>query len=72
MQDFDQLWVWDDSALAGALGWYRAVAQNRQPAKFRIAATVPLGLDPDAADEDALWDELERLTPAFLDRKSVV
>ena len=68
MQDFDRLWVWDDSALAGALGWYRAVAANRWPAKFRIAATVPLGLDPDTAGEGALWDELVRLTPAFLDR----
>jgi len=68
MQTFDQLWVWDDPATAAVLSWYRAVAANRKPAKFRIAAAIPTGLDPGEADEDALWAELERLTPLFLER----
>ena len=38
---FDELWVWDDKALAASLAWYRAVAANRMPAKFVIAATIP-------------------------------
>ncbi len=66
MSDFDRLWVWNDDALAGALGWYRAVALNRKPAKFRIARAIPLGLALTDASEEALWAELERLTPAFV------
>lgn len=65
---FDRLWVWDDPALRKRLGWYRDVAVNRKPAKFRIAATVPVALSLLDSEEDALWAELERLTPAFLDR----
>ena len=68
MDDFDQLWVWQDRAIADALGWYREVAGNRKPAKFRIAQTVPVDLALGTADEDALWRELERLTPVFLAR----
>jgi putative pyruvate formate lyase activating enzyme len=65
MSDFERLWVWGDDALERALAWYRAVALNRRPAKFRIARTIPLGLVPGEADEAALWRELERLTPVF-------
>ena len=43
MGEFSQLQVWRDPAIAGALVWYRQVAENRMPAKFRIAATIPLG-----------------------------
>ncbi len=68
MNGFDRLWVWDDPATAAALAWYRAVATNRKPAKFRIAATVPVRVDPSEATEAALWAELERLTPVFLER----
>ncbi|MDX1576760.1 MAG: hypothetical protein R3285_11245, partial [Kiloniellales bacterium] len=68
MTSFDQLWVWDDPATAAALTWYRAVAANRRPAKFRIAATLPTRVDPEKASEEALWAELERLTPRFLER----
>ena len=39
-----------------------------RPAKFRIAATVPMNFDPAAASEDALWAELDRLTQNFLAR----
>ena len=68
MNDFDQLWVWDDPATASSLGWYRAVAVNRKPAKFRIARTIPVSLCLAQASEEALWGELERLTPVFLAR----
>ena len=68
MTDFGQLWVWRDPALAQSLGWYAAVAANRKPAKFRIAATIPVSLALEEAPEQALWEELERLTPAFLSR----
>ncbi len=66
--DFDRLWVWSDDAVAAALDWYRAVAGNRRPAKFRIAATIPVAVALDEPDEDVLWRELDRLTPVFLDR----
>lgn len=72
MDDFERLWVWDDPELAPALPWYRQVAANRRPAKFRIAATVPVEADPEAAGEDELWAELERLTPVFLARRAAI
>ncbi|MEE8270786.1 MAG: radical SAM protein [Alphaproteobacteria bacterium] len=65
----DQLWVWDDRAVARALGWYRDVAENRMPAKVRIAATIPAGVALDDAPEEALWDALDRLTPILLERR---
>jgi putative pyruvate formate lyase activating enzyme len=65
---FDQLWVWDDPATASALGWYRGVAANRMPAKFRIAATLPVAVPLDERTEDELWVELERLAPRFRER----
>ena len=68
MGEFSQLQVWRDPAIAGALAWYRQVAENRMPAKFRIAATIPVALSVDDAPEEALWRELERLTPVFLER----
>jgi putative pyruvate formate lyase activating enzyme len=66
MNDFNRLWVWRDPALARGLEWYRAVAGNRRPAKFRIARTIPITLDADSANEEALCAELERCTPQFL------
>ncbi len=68
MKSFDQLWVWDDPAIAESLGWYLDVAENRMPAKFRIARTIPVALSVEQATEEALWEELDRLTPAFLHR----
>jgi len=38
MSDLPQLRIWDDPAIRGALSWYLDVAENRRPAKFRIAA----------------------------------
>jgi putative pyruvate formate lyase activating enzyme len=68
MKALGQLWVWDDPAIKNRLSWYLAVAENRKPAKFRIARTVPAALSLADASEDALWHELERLTPIFLER----
>ncbi len=68
MDGFDQLWVWDDPATDSALGWYRAVAANRMPAKFRITATVPATVPLSQSPEDALWAKLDRLTPRFVAR----
>jgi putative pyruvate formate lyase activating enzyme len=58
MTEFDRLRVWSDPVTRRCLGWYREVAANRQPAKFRIAATIPLELGLDAPEPD-LWAELE-------------
>src|SRR5260370_8468883 len=68
MNDLAKLRIWDDPTIRGALSWYLDVAENRRPAKFRIAATVATQLDPAASSEGALWAELDRLTPIFLAR----
>ena len=68
MSPFGELWIWNDPALRDCLAWYLDVADNRWPAKFRIATTVPVSVDLDAEGTDGLWAELERLTPQFLDR----
>src|SRR5919108_2454964 len=68
MGQLERLRVWDDPAIREGLAWYLDVAENRRPAKFRIAATVPARLDPATATEEALWAELEQLTPGFLIR----
>src|SRR5580692_11585585 len=68
MSDLAKLTIWDDPTIRGALSWYLDVAENRRPAKFRIAATVATQLDPATSSEEALWAELDRLTPIFLAR----
>ena len=68
MRDLAKLRVWEDPAIRDALSWYLDVAENRRPAKFRIAATVATQLDLAASREGALWAELDRLTPIFLAR----
>ncbi|GBD44304.1 hypothetical protein HRbin40_01789 [bacterium HR40] len=68
MQPFERLWIWREERVARALSWYRQVATDRMPAKFRICATIPAGLEPASADERALSAELDRLTPFFLAR----
>jgi putative pyruvate formate lyase activating enzyme len=68
MSDLPALTIWNDPAIHAALSWYLDVAENRRPAKFRIAATVAAELDPAESSEDALWAELDRLTPTFLSR----
>jgi putative pyruvate formate lyase activating enzyme len=68
MSDLARLGIWDDPAIRDGLSWYLAVAENKRPAKFRIAATLPTQLDPATSGEEALWAELDRLTPIFLTR----
>ena len=68
MGDLAHLKLWGDSAIRNGLSWYLDVAENRRPAKFRIAATLATQVDPVASSEDALWAELDRLTPIFLGR----
>ena len=72
MSDLARLTIWDDPAIRGALSWYLDVAENRRPAKFRIAATVPSAPDPATSSEEALWAELDRLTPIFLARRQAI
>jgi hypothetical protein len=55
MGKLDRLRIWDDPAIGDGLAWYRDVAENRRPAKFRIAATVPIGCNLATASEEALW-----------------
>jgi hypothetical protein len=68
MSDLGRLRVWEDPAIRGALTRYLDVAENRRPAKFRIAASLSTELHPSESSEDALWAELDRLTPMFLER----
>ena len=68
MSDLAHLKIWDDPAIRDSLCWYLDVAENRRPAKFRIAATLATQIDPVASNEEMLWAELERLTPIFLGR----
>ncbi len=59
MSSIADLSIWDDPQLADRLGWYRDVADDRQPAKFRIAASMALTLSQEAlaeAPEDQLWE----------------
>jgi putative pyruvate formate lyase activating enzyme len=67
MSDLARLRIWDDPAIRGALS---VPGRRREPApaKFRIAATVAARLNPLGSSEDALWAELDRLTPIFLVR----
>jgi putative pyruvate formate lyase activating enzyme len=68
MSDLARLRIWDDPAIRHSLSWYLDVAENRRPAKFRIAATLATHIDAAAASENALWAELDRLTPIFVRR----
>ncbi len=71
MSSIGDLWIWDDSQLSDWLSWYRDVADNRQPAKFRIAASTPVAQthqDLEEASEASLWSELDRLTSKFMTR----
>jgi putative pyruvate formate lyase activating enzyme len=63
---FDDLACWADPALARRLAWYRRVADGRAPAKLVLARRVPVDVSLDAPT-DALWVELDRLTPMFIE-----
>ncbi len=60
--DFDQLRVWRDPVLARALARYRDVACDRLPARFVLAASVPVAGEPRAMTTAELEAELARAT----------
>jgi putative pyruvate formate lyase activating enzyme len=64
--DLGSLSIWREPDLKGLMSWYRAVADNCRPAKFRIASRVAVGVPLDAPEAD-LWAELDARTPEFLD-----
>jgi putative pyruvate formate lyase activating enzyme len=66
MGDIGSLRIWREPDLNGLMPWYRAVSDNRRPAKFRIAGGVPVAVVLDAPEEE-LWAELDAKTPVFLD-----
>ena len=67
MVDFANLWIWQEADLGGQLSWYRQVALNEKPAKFRVAQHIPVELALEAVAEETLWDTLDAKTPVFLD-----
>lgn len=68
MSQFEHLSIWRDPGIRSALAWYLEVAENRRPAKFRVAATIATERDLVASCEADLWSELDCLTPIFLAR----
>ena len=66
MGDLGGLRIWREPDFRGRMPWYRAVADNLRPAKFRIARHIPVAVDL-SAPEDALWTELEAGTADFLE-----
>lgn len=71
MSALDALSFWDDADFRGRMGWYREVAANRLPAKFRICAALPAGAALDAPEEE-LWRALEAGTQRFLEVRNRV
>jgi putative pyruvate formate lyase activating enzyme len=65
MSAFDALSFWREADFRGRMGWYREVAANRLPAKFRICAALPAGVSLEAPEEE-LWRALESGTERFL------
>jgi hypothetical protein len=58
MSDLAHLKIWDDPAIRDSLSWYLDVAENRRPAKFRIAATLATQIDPAAASGEPRFELL--------------
>jgi hypothetical protein len=58
MSDLAHLKIWDNPAIRDSLSWYLDVAENRRPAKFRIAATLATQIDPAAASEEPRFELL--------------
>lgn len=65
VNDLNSLSIWQEAGLKGKLPWYRQVADNTTPAKFRIAEYVPVSTSL-ADDEARLWEALDEATPRFL------
>ena len=71
MSDLSDLGIWREPDLAGRMSWYRAVADNRAPAKFRIARRIAAEVSLRAPEEE-LWAELDRRMPDFLELRGRV
>jgi putative pyruvate formate lyase activating enzyme len=67
MSELSSLRLWQDEDMRGRLPWYRHVAENVMPAKFRIARHVAIEVSLADASEEVLWQELAAKTPEFLD-----
>jgi putative pyruvate formate lyase activating enzyme len=66
MSELSNLGLWQDEEMRGRLPWYRHVADNVMPAKFRIARHVAIEVSLADASEEVLWEELAAKTPEFL------
>ncbi|MGH9882100.1 MAG: radical SAM protein, partial [Pyrinomonadaceae bacterium] len=66
MSELSSLGIWQDEDMRGRLPWYRDVADNVMPAKFRIARHVAVEVSLADASEEVLWEELAAKTPEFL------
>jgi len=71
MGGFNELAFWRAPDFRGRMQWYRAVADNRLPAKYLIAARVPVacGLD---SPEPLLWQALDAASAGFLDLREQI
>jgi putative pyruvate formate lyase activating enzyme len=65
MSGFNELPLWRAPDFHGRMQWYRAVAENRLPAKYLIAARVPSGCALEAPEEE-LWAAFSAATRVFL------
>jgi putative pyruvate formate lyase activating enzyme len=65
MGSLDALSFWRAADFQGRMAWYREVAANRLPAKFRISAALPAGVALEAS-EDELWRALDAGTERFV------
>lgn len=65
MNPFDALPFWREAGFNDRMEWYRAVAANRLPAKFRLCAALPAGISLDAAEDD-LWHALDAGTETLI------
>src|SRR5207247_11257947 len=71
MSAFDALSFWREADFSGCMGWYREVAANRLPAKFRICAALTAGAALEAPEED-LWRALQAGTEDFLKLREAI
>jgi putative pyruvate formate lyase activating enzyme len=65
MGGFNELAFWQAPEFRGRMQWYRAVADNRLPAKYLIAARVPAGCALDMPESE-LWAAFTPATAVFL------
>jgi uncharacterized Fe-S radical SAM superfamily protein PflX len=71
MGGFNELAFWRAPDFRGRMQWYRAVADNRLPAKYLIAARVPAGCTLDAPEEQ-LWQAFDAAGRDFLQLKDEI